>query len=225
MIDTIKKSILCFFVLTIVLVATHADHSNGKINQFQGFDLEDASLVGSLGLQLLPGDVSWRYSAILPMADAEEEAIRIVETQPDEIREWPRIQKAAIRFLGGIRSRQGVPALVSHIDYCPPQFGGVELAMITNRYPATESLIKIGWPSVLEILKRVGDGEIDGLPRQLAARVVVLVARDLELLPELERRRDAAREAGNRSVQQFLDEALALKLSEIETVSDLEPRQ
>ena len=84
---------------------------------------------------------------------------------------------ASVILLGDLRAREAVPVLMENLTYFNPKLlnvMGYELGAAEGPgwYPAVESLIKIGMPSVEPVVKRLARFEEDCLERRLCVVII-----------------------------------------------------
>lgn len=90
---------------------------------------------------------------------------------------WHDAKHLAIILLGDLRAAEGVPVLVENLEYENPKkvfSGSDEKAAVKGSYwhPATESLIKIGMPSVGPVIGKLGGYADNCLGRRLCLVVL-----------------------------------------------------
>ena len=90
---------------------------------------------------------------------------------------WHDAKHLAIILLGDLRAAEGVPVLVETLEYRNPKkltSGTDEKAAVKGSYwhPATESLVKIGMPSVGPVIEKLGGYSENCLGRRLCLVVI-----------------------------------------------------
>jgi len=102
---------------------------------------------------------------------AEAKAIALL-ADPKEMEAKPKSTYYAIRFLGEIRSRKGIPALCARLLYEQRVIMSNEPMLLTEQYPAGKALVKIGLPAVEPLLQGVAATATSNVHQKLVADVL-----------------------------------------------------